>query len=235
MLRAILFDFNGVLVDDEPIHLELFRQVLTEEGIELDEAEYRRHALGRDDRSAFAATLAAAGTPPVLPQLMRLVARKATYYRRRIRSIGYPFAAGALELVEAAQGAGLMLGVVTGALREEVEGALFQASLIHRFKVVITAEDVAEGKPDPRGYREALAALNSRPPLPERLVHPHQVLAIEDSPAGLTAAAAAGLVTLGIAGTYPESELTEAEWVAPSLAALSLAQLQTRFAEVSSR
>ena len=86
-----------------------------------------------------------------------------------------------------------MLGIVSGALRDEVEGALRQSGLRNLFKVLITAEDVAEGKPDPEGYLRALEALNSTPPLPERLIHPHEVLAVEDSPAGLSAAADIGL------------------------------------------
>lgn len=202
MLRAILFDFNGVLVDDEPIHLATFQRVLAEEGIGLTAEEYYRRYLGLDDRACFAAVLRAAGETPAVPRLMRLIARKAAYYQERIGEHGYPLFAGAAELVGAAADAGLMLGVVSGALRHEVDGALHQAGLAGRFKVLVTAEDVTAGKPDPEGYRRALEALNALPPLPERLLHPHEVLAVEDSPAGLTAAAEAGLVTLGIAHDY---------------------------------
>lgn len=235
MLRAILFDFNGVLVDDEPIHLEMFQRVLAEEGIELAAEDYYRRYLGLDDRGCFAAVLEAAGETPSVPRLMRLIARKAAYYQERVHDGGYPLFPGAAELVGGAAAAGLMLGVVSGALREEIEGALRQAGLSRRFKVLVTADDVAAGKPDPEGYRRALEALNTLPPLPERLLHPHEVLAIEDSQAGLAAAAAAGLLTLGVAHTYPENLLAGADAVAASLEGLDLDRLERLLAEATRR
>ncbi len=235
VLRAILFDFNGVLVDDEPIHLEIFQRVLAEEGIPLSVEEYYSRYLGLDDRACFAAVLASAGETATVPRLMRLIARKASYYQERIRREGYPFFPGAAELVAALAAGGRMLGVVSGALREEVEGALRQAGILDRFKVLITAEDVGEGKPSPEGYQRAMEALNSLPPLPERLFHPHEVLAVEDSPAGLAAAADLGLVTLGIAHSFPAHRLRGANAVAGSLRELTPEGLDRLFSEVSRR
>lgn len=226
MLRAILFDFNGVLVDDEPVHLEMFQRVLSEEGVPLTAEEYYRDYLGLDDRGCFAAVLLRAGEPATVPRVMRLIARKASYYQERMRHGGYPFFPGAVELVRELAAAGRMLGIVSGALREEVEGALRQAGIAERFKVLVTAEDVSEGKPDPEGYRRALEGLNSLPPLPERLFHPHEVLAIEDSPAGLSAAADLGLSTLGVAHTYPPERLRAADAVAPSLQGMTIERLE---------
>jgi len=85
VLRAILFDFNGVLVDDEPVHLELFQRVLADEGIALSAGDYYTRYLGLDDRAGFAAMLAAAGEAATVPRLMRLTARKASYYQERVR------------------------------------------------------------------------------------------------------------------------------------------------------
>jgi HAD superfamily hydrolase (TIGR01509 family) len=226
VIRSILFDFNGVLVDDEPIHLEMFQRVLGEEGVVLSSEDYYRDYLGLDDRGAFAAMLQKAGETPTVPRLMRLIARKASYYQERMRHSGYPFFPGAAELVTELAGAGRMLGIVSGALSEEVESALRQAGLRDRFKVLVTAEDVTEGKPDPEGYRKALEGLNSLPPLPERLLHPHEVLAIEDSPAGLSAAADLGLSTLAVAHTYPPHRLKMADAVAESLEGMTLARLE---------
>lgn len=226
MIRALLFDFNGVLVDDEPLHLELFQRVLGEGGVPLTAEDYYAHYLGLDDRGCFAAALAAAGEQATVPRLMRLIARKASYYRERVIAEGYPVFPGAAELVAAAAARGWLLGVVSGALREEVEGALRQLDLAACFKVLVTAEDVSEGKPDPEGYRLALEALNERPPLPERLVHPHEVLALEDSPAGIRAAADAGLLTLGVAHTYDTGRLTGAHAVVPRLVGVTPERLE---------
>jgi beta-phosphoglucomutase len=232
VLRAVLFDFNGILVDDEPIHLEMFQRVLGEEGVTLTAEDYYARYLGLDDRGCFASVLAARGETATVPRLMRLIARKASYYQERIRERGYPFFPGAVELVrELARNR--MLGIVSGALREEVEGALRQAGIADRFKVLVTAEDVTEGKPDPEGYRRAFEGLNSIPPLPERLIHPHEVLAVEDSPAGLSAASDVGLLTLGVAHTYPAGKLERADAVTESLNGMTPEKLERLFAEVS--
>jgi beta-phosphoglucomutase len=235
VIRAILFDFNGILVDDEPIHLEMFQRVLGDEGITLTAEDYYRDYLGMDDRGCFAAVLQKAGEAPTVPCLMRLIARKASYYQERMRQSGYPFFPGAAELVAELAAAGRMLGIVSGALSEEVESALRQAGLRDRFKVLVTAEDVTEGKPDPEGYRRALEGLNSFPPLPERLLHPHEVLAIEDSPAGLAAAADLGLSTLAVAHTYPPHRLRMADAVAESLEGMTVARLERLLEEASRR
>lgn len=235
VLRAILFDFNGVLVDDEPIHFELVRRVLEEEGLGLDTDDYRAEFVGLSDRACFEAAIRRAGSEPDPTRVVRLVARKASYYQEVMRRRGFPFFPGAVELVREAAGAGLMLGVVSGALREEVEEALEQAGLRERFKTLVTAEDVEHGKPDPEGYRRAVAELNSRPPLPQRLIHPHEVLAVEDSPRGLEAASGAGLVSLGIAQTFSRQELAMADHVAEGLGGLGFTDLQRLYAESSRR
>ncbi len=230
MLRAILFDFNGVLVDDEPVHFALFQKVLGEEGLSLTREDYYAEYLGLDDRGCFAEVLHAAGRTVEVSYLMRLITRKATFYAELIRKQGYPFFPGAIELVQEAAEGGLMLGIVSGALREEVEGALRQARIEQYFKLLVTAEDVQASKPDPQGYLLGLEGLNSRPPLPDRLIHPHEVLVIEDSPAGVTAAQALGLATLAVAQSYPEERLSMADAVAPALADLSLAEARRLYA-----
>ena len=86
MLRALIFDFNGIIVDDEPIHFELFKQVLAEEGIELTEADYYARYLGFDDRGAFTAAYREHGRPLDEKLLARLIDRKAIYYQNAIRN-----------------------------------------------------------------------------------------------------------------------------------------------------
>ena len=129
---------------------------------------------------------------------MRLIARKASYYQERIRSEGFQFFPGAVELVREAAGAGLTLGVVTGALRAEVEGALRHAGIAAAVQDHRRRRGRERGQaPARRGTLRALDELNGLPPFPPRLFHPHEVLAVEDSPWGLEAATGAGLVTLG--------------------------------------
>jgi HAD superfamily hydrolase (TIGR01509 family) len=235
VLRAVLLDFNGVLVDDEAIHGELIRRVLGEEGIELSEERYRELFAGRDERNALSRILAEAGRPAGPAEVMGLVARKARGYQEVARRQGFTFFPGALELVEGAARQGLMLGLVSGALREEIVQALHQAALRPYFKVLVTAEDVREGKPSPEAYLLALDLLNGQPPLPERLLHPHEVLAVEDSPAGVEAAGQAGLATLAVTSVYTGAELGVADLRVASLADLDPDRLQELFAEASRR
>jgi beta-phosphoglucomutase len=164
---------------------------------------------------------------------MRLIARKASYYQERIRSDGFSFFPGAIELVREAASAGLTLGVVTGALRAEVEGALRHAGIAPLFKTIVAAEDVAEGKPHSEGYLRALDELNGLPPFPPRLFHPHEVLAIEDSPWGLEAASGAGLVTLAVAHSYERGALAPAHLVVGELIGLRLDALFESLAEAT--
>ncbi len=231
MLRALLFDFNGILVDDEPLHFALFRRVLGEEGVDLSQADYFERYLGFDDRGCFEAALAAAGRAASPERIARLTARKAAYYREEIGRAGYPIFAGAAELVREAAEAGLTLALVSGALRDEVVGGLEQAGIAALFKHLVTADDVFRGKPDPECYALALTALNAEPPLPERLIHPHECVAIEDSPAGLEAAASCGLRTLGVAQTYPASALAQADAVIERLEGFGLRELEACFPE----
>ena len=231
VLRAILFDWNGVLVDDEPIHLELLERVLREEGLALPADEDCSAFLGTDDRTCFERALTAVGEDATPDRLSRLIARKSAYYLVRVRLQGFPIFAGAVELVEAAAERGLMLGVVSGALRDEVEGALQQMGVRQHFKCLVTAEDVARGKPDPEGFRRGLELLNSLPPLPARLLHPHEVLAVEDSVPGLEAARKCGLSTLAVAHSHPAETLVElADQVVEGLDAVDLETLSTQFA-----
>ena len=229
MLRANLFDFNGVLVDDEPIHLELFQKVLAEEGIELKTEDYYEDLVAFDDKDCFTAVYEASGREAVPEMVSQLVTRKSAYYQERIRDVGFPFFAGAEALVRAAVGEELRLGVVSGALRGEVEGALVQLGVREHFLALVAAEDVSEGKPDPEGYRRGMELLNTVPPQPSPRLHPHEVLAVEDTPAGLSSAAANGLTTLGVAQTFDAGELAQADQVVASLAEVSLPRIQALF------
>ncbi len=227
MLRALLFDFNGVIVDDEPLHLALFQQVLADEGVSLSEDDYYTRYLAFDDRDCLTAALEHAGRTPTPGLVPRLIARKAAYYQTRIRQEGFPIFPGAAQLIAAAHDAGLTLGLVSGALRDEVEGALGQIGHRSAFKFLVAAEDVQKGKPDPEGYRKALTLLNSQPPLPSRLIHPHEIVVIEDAPAGIEAARGAGLATLAVGHTYSLDKLNAADATAATIAEVDLERLRS--------
>ena len=195
--------------------------------------EYYRDYVGLDDEAAFSLALRQAHGEADDLLLRRLCARKAAYYQEHFRHHRYPFFPGAERLVREARDAGLDLGIVSGALRSEIEPALRQEDLTGCFKVIVAAEDTHSSKPEPEGYTLAMSLLNSRNPLPERLLHPHEVLAIEDTEAGLAAAAGAGLLTLGVSHTTPPGALGQADLRVEKLADLTLADLSERLLEVS--
>lgn len=216
--RAIIFDFNGVIVDDEPLHLELFRRVLNEEGLDFTEDEYREKYLGCDDRGCFALALSEAGRAGESRDerlILALVGRKSAYYQKAIRGRSLLFP-GAAELVRRSAER-YPLALVSGALRNEIEPALQTAGIREFFEAIVASEDVGACKPDPEGYLRALAELNRTGRFDEPL-RAGECLVIEDSIAGVRAAKSAGMFCIAITGSYNADELREAHRVAGSLA-----------------
>lgn len=232
-MRGILFDFNGVLVDDEPLHCRFLRETLAEEGIELTEHDYYETYLGFDDRGCFSTALAGAGRAVTPQAIHHLTEKKAARYAAHVERHGLPFFAGALDLLDGAVASGLAVGVVSGALRREIELALRHVGRLGLLRCLVAAEDVAEGKPNPEGYRQGFDRLAATLPARAVPLAPHEVVAIEDSPAGLASARGAGLRTLGVAHTYRSSELSLAEARVESLVGVSPAWLEAHFAAPS--
>jgi HAD superfamily hydrolase (TIGR01509 family) len=214
-LKAIIFDFNGVIVDDEPLHLELFRRVLEEEGLSLSNEEYHEKYLGYDDRGAFTAALADQGHTADQTYIQSLIERKARYYLDAIneRMLLFP---GVVELVRR-MAEKFPLAIASGALRHEIELVLTRGELRDCFRVIVASEDVSACKPEPEGYVKALALLNETT---QRSIEPAACLVIEDSVAGIEAARRAGMRCLAVTNSYTAAELTAADAVVASLAEL---------------
>ncbi len=225
MLRAILFDFNGVIIDDEPVHMRLFQALLAEEGVSLSEHDYYDRYLGYDDRGCFREALRDHGRSASDALLSALIARKAAAYDATIRNEMSLFP-GAQDLITAASERHL-LAVVSGALRREIELVLKTTGLLDRFRVIVSAEDVREGKPSSEGYQKALEALRAAPGVSS--LRAEECLAIEDSGAGIASAHGAGIRCLGVAHSYPVSALQDADWTAPSLVQVHLIDLERSF------
>ena len=213
--RAIIFDFNGVILDDEPIHCATMQEVLAEEGYRLTEEEYRRDYLALDDRGAFAAVLRKMGRPVTGPVLADLIRRKGTRYRARMQE-AYRLFPGVADFLREAAGR-IPLAIASGALEDEIEAALARADLRSCFSAIVSAEDVRRMKPDPEIYRTALERLNGVRPQPAPPIAARQCLAIEDSMAGVQAAQAAGMPCVAVTNSYPAAALAFADVVVPGL------------------
>jgi len=223
-LTAIIFDFDGVIADTEPLHFAGFRQTLAEIGINLTESDYYANYLGYDDRGCFIAALTAHQYPTDPSTLAQLMQRKAHAYLNSVKEhlIIFP---GVREFVREAAAA-YPLAIASGALRHEIEVILEQAGLRKEFLHSTTAEDVTRGKPDPQPFLQALNALNRQ--CPEQAINAESCLAIEDSIPGIRSAKTAGMKVLAVANTHTIQDLHEAHAVVQSLSQIRLSELRER-------
>jgi HAD superfamily hydrolase (TIGR01509 family) len=224
MLRAIIFDFDGVIADSEPIHLAVFQRVLGQKGYVLTQEEYYADYLGYDDRGCFEAFLTARGLPVSQTIIEDLVEQKAAAYFDclRERSVIFP---GVQALIRDAA-TRHRLAVCSGALRHEIEFILEQSGIRKEFQHITSAEDVTRGKPDPEGFLHALTALNQQGAVPA--MTPGECLVIEDSLPGIRGAHAAGMKVLAVANTHRLEVLREADGITTSLADVNLQELTHR-------
>jgi HAD superfamily hydrolase (TIGR01509 family) len=194
---ATVFDFNGVLVDDEHVHLAAFREVVAPLGIDLSDRDYDEKYIGFDDVGAFRAMLTDHGQSASDAEVMRLVEAKKPVYLRLAAS-GLSVFPGAAELVRICAQHG-PVGVVSGALRHEIELGLATLGVKDVIAFVISAEEVPRCKPDPQGYLMARERLG-----------PLAAVVIEDSPAGVRSAKGAGLCCIAVLHSAKKEDLMNA-------------------------
>ncbi|MDZ4732595.1 MAG: HAD family phosphatase [Nitrospirota bacterium] len=223
-LTAMIFDFDGVIADTEPLHFASFRQTLAEIGISLTEADYYANYLGYDDRGCFLAALIAHQHPTDPIALTQLMQRKARAYLESVKDhlVIFP---GVREFVREASAA-YPLAIASGALRHEIEVILEQAGLRKEFLHITSAEDVTRGKPDPQPFLQSLNALNRQ--RQEQALTAESCLVIEDSIPGIRGAKIAGMKVLAVANTHTIQDLHEAHAVVQSLSQIHLSELRER-------
>jgi HAD superfamily hydrolase (TIGR01509 family) len=200
-VTATLFDFDGVLVDSEPVHLAAFNDVLAERGITIGEREYSDRYLSLDDAGVFRAVLSTGGNPLREEEVRALVAAKSPRFLARFEEAFRVFP-GAAELIErrAARGP---VGIVSAALEREIEFALTKMGVRRSVAFIVSAEHTPASKPDPAPYRFATREL-------ERLGHAPRAVAIEDSLGGVASAKGAGLRCVAVAHSYSQADLARA-------------------------
>jgi len=200
VIEAVLFDFNGVLVDDEGQHYEAMQRVLADEDIALSREQYYAQILGLDDATGFVEAYRRAQRTLTTELLKILVARKSQVYFQLVAK-SLRLVPGATEFVhEAAKR--FRLGIVSGALRREIDHVLSQTGFAERFEVVVAAEDVSRCKPDPASYVAARDAFTKRQP-----ISADRCVVIEDSLPGLQAARAAGMPCVMLTTSHPARAL----------------------------
>lgn len=195
MLQAILFDLDGTLANTDPIHFLIWRRLLQDYGLDIDEPFYQEHISGRLNSDIVQDLL-----PQLSPaEMEQFSLDKEACFRETAQGQLRPLP-GLPPLIEWMQRRGMRSAVVTNAPRPNAEFMLQTLKLDQTFDVVIMSGDLPVGKPDPLPYQEALRQLD---------LTPEQVVVFEDSPSGLRAAVAAGILTIGIASTHPPEKLYE--------------------------
>jgi len=228
-IEAVLFDFNGVVIDDEPVHCDAFREVLTPRGIEFTDAEYYGPLLGIPDREFLKRLLVLRGASLPADQFEEILATKSGLYNQWVtqRDVDNP---GLRDFVRELA-AHVPLGVVSGALRPEIEFHLDRLGLGDLFRVLVAAGEYEATKPDPAPYQVGLRKLSAAV---GRELDPARVIAVEDSTHGVTSARAAGMGVVGFCGRIAPERLHGSFLLVENFTGLAFAGLNQAFCEAFS-
>ena len=232
MLKAVLFDFNGVIINDEPIHQELINEILLGENLLPLGSEFAELCLGRSDRVCLRNVLTRRGRQVTEDYLTKLINKKASLYRERIGKLEkLPIYEEIYSFLERVKARELQIGLVTGAIRSEVESILQQAALGDYFSVIVTGDEISTSKPQPDGYLLAVERFN-RWNFNLQL-QPWECLVIEDTFAGCEAAKRAGMQVVGIAHTYPFHFMQRvSNWAIDNFSQLDLDRVEETFSQI---
>ena len=203
VLRAVAFDFNGTLSHDEPILYAVYREMFAEHGRSLVETEYYEALAGLSEETIIGTWLGLEGAA-----LAALVEERIERYLA-LAGRGETVPEAVREAVAYTAGR-VPVAVVSGAFRREIEPVLAGAALDRHVAVLVAADDVERGKPDPAGYLRALELLDNG-------LRPWEVVAFEDTEAGVASAKAAGLYCVAVLGTHPAERLRKADELVEAL------------------
>ncbi|HXC93911.1 MAG TPA: HAD family phosphatase [Geobacteraceae bacterium] len=222
MLKAVVFDFDGIIVDSEPLHCKAFQKLLEPLGAGFTWDEYVEKYMGFDDRDAFREAFRVHGLRLDDELLSRLIAAKAAMFQE-VAAEGVNSYSGAVDLIRQLSGK-VPLALCSGALLSDIEPVLGMLSIPDAFDCIVTADDVSASKPDPASYLLAVQKLQQL--FPSQQILPAHSVAIEDTPAGISSAKGAGLKVLSVTNSYPGDELRAADRVVDSLSTITLEDLQ---------
>ncbi|MBD1999717.1 HAD family phosphatase [Leptolyngbya sp. FACHB-541] len=234
-LKAVLFDFNGVIINDEPLHQKLIDELLIQENLRPKPGEFWEVCLGKSDRVCLTDLLQRRGRIVTEEYLDQLIARKSKLYQQQLEAIDkLPIYPGLPDLIFQLRSAQIKMAVVSGALRSEVELVLSRADLTQAFSLIVAGDDIKTSKPDPTGYLLAVEQLNQQ--YPTLKLEPIECLAIEDTPAGIEAAKRAGMQVVGVANTYPFHMMQrQSNWAVDYLSELELDRVRQVFERAKPR
>ncbi len=221
MLKAVIFDFDGVITDSEILHFRAFNAVLKQHGVELTTQEYYKSYLGFSDVDCFKFLIDQGRLGIGQNQIAALAKQKTAIFERLAKTEG-KLIEGVRDFLALLSANSIPMAICSGALLPEIEVTLEDAGLRDYFETIVSAEQVRKGKPHPEGFLRALEKLNANR---RQTIRPQQCIVIEDSKWGLQAARAAGMHTVAVTNSYDAAQLA-AEKIVDNLAHLSLEDLQ---------
>jgi beta-phosphoglucomutase len=219
-LQAIVFDFDGVIANSEPLHLRAFQQTLAVHGIELTAEAYYSRYLGYDDVGLVEALAADRGIAMSEHRIRELIVDKGIMLQRILHD-GEVMFPGAIEFIRTAASL-VPIAIASGALRHEILQVVDGAGIGSLFAAIVASGDTPHSKPSPAPYLLAFDRLRHST---GRDLDPDRCVAIEDSRWGLASARGAGLRCVGVTSSYSAEELRDAELVVAGLDELTLPAL----------
>lgn len=226
MLKAIIFDFDGVIADTEPLHLKAFQLTLREKGIELSDEDYFENYLAYDDKTLFKELLKDRNYEHNEAQISDFMNRKSEHFENVLKG-NILVLEGVPEFISEVSGK-YPLAIGSGAIRSEIIYILESGGLREHFEIIVSADEVINCKPDPEVFIEALRRLNNLDSVSEE-ISPQECLVIEDSTSGIKAAHSAGMKCLAITNSYAAEKLSEAELIKQSLKGIYLEEIEDLF------
>ena len=222
MLRAVIFDFDGVITDSEILHLRAFNQVLAQYGMEITTKDYYKDYLGLTDLDLIKLLVDKRQLELDEQGIENLAEQKKQAFEKLAKSEGR-IIEGVRDFLGMLKQNDVPMAICSGALRAEIELILEEARLRDFFDVIVSAEQVKKGKPNPDGFLLTLEKLNEISPT---ATSARQCVVIEDSHWGLEAAKAAGMHSIAITNSYDAEQLALGEKVIANLGQLTMSELQ---------
>ncbi len=232
-LKAVFLDLKGVIIDDQSIQQELIADILLGENLRSDDYDFQRFCIGRSDRDCLKDVLKCRGRIVTDDYLTKLIDRKTKAYQEKLSQIEIPIYPNLAEFLSRLQQQQLIIGLVTGALKQEAKLILEKASLAQYFSVIVAGDDLSIGKPEPDGYLLAIEKIARQ--YPDLHLQPSECLAIESTYVGIEAAKKARIQVVGISHTHPLHMLQRrANWTVDYLADIEIERVNEVLSKMGS-
>ncbi len=216
MIKAVIFDLDGVLIDSEKLHYITWKKAFMEKGAELPLEEYREHYFGITATDIVKQFAERRNMPLSSEELKELAYRKNVHYRELVAKELEPVK-GAPELLEKLKKANFMIALATSTTRKNLQAVMKKTGLGRYMDSMVCAQDITKGKPDPEIFLKAASNIREKP---------ENCLVIEDAPLGINAAKRAGMKCIAVATTHKTPELANADMVVKDLSQLTVEKIR---------